>query len=126
MLGEGEVELLAYPKAMVVAEKLVTALQRGRASTRWRDFADLLLITRGALDPVEVIDALVAVSAHRAMALRPVAEALTGMPEVAQARWETWLTRQGAPDVVPRDFQVLLDRLDQVTRPWVEAAARAR
>lgn len=38
------IEVLAYPKVMVVAEKLVTALQRGRASTRWRDFADLFML----------------------------------------------------------------------------------
>lgn len=31
LLGEERIEVLAYPKAMVVAEKLVTALQRGRA-----------------------------------------------------------------------------------------------
>jgi hypothetical protein len=40
LLGGEPIEVLAYPKVMVVAEKLVTALQRGRASTRWRDFAD--------------------------------------------------------------------------------------
>ncbi|NOY24979.1 MAG: hypothetical protein GXP62_03815 [Oligoflexia bacterium] len=31
-------------KAMVVAEKLVTALQRGRANTRWRDGGFCLLV----------------------------------------------------------------------------------
>lgn len=34
LLGDEPIAVLAYPKAMVVAEKLVTALQRGRASTR--------------------------------------------------------------------------------------------
>lgn len=35
LLGDEPIEVWAYPKVMVVAEKLVTALQRGRASTRW-------------------------------------------------------------------------------------------
>jgi hypothetical protein len=30
---------------MVLAEKIVTALQRGSASTRWRDFGDVYQLT---------------------------------------------------------------------------------
>lgn len=47
LLGSETIDVLAYPKSMVVAEKLVTALQRGRASTRWRDFADLFVLVEG-------------------------------------------------------------------------------
>lgn len=34
---------------MVLAEKLVTAVQRGTANTRWRDFADVYLLTHTQL-----------------------------------------------------------------------------
>lgn len=34
----GEVRLLGYPLPMVLAEKIVTAIDRGTANTRWRDF----------------------------------------------------------------------------------------
>ncbi|MBU1910555.1 MAG: nucleotidyl transferase AbiEii/AbiGii toxin family protein, partial [Verrucomicrobia bacterium] len=56
LLGDEPIEVLAYPKVMVFAEKLVTALQRGRASTRWRDFADLFVLVPGDLVEFEIID----------------------------------------------------------------------
>ena len=43
LLG-GNIRLLGYPIPMVLAEKIVTASQRGITSTRWRDFADLYLL----------------------------------------------------------------------------------
>jgi hypothetical protein len=43
LLG-GHITLLGYPIPMVLAEKIVTASQRGITSTRWRDYADLYLI----------------------------------------------------------------------------------
>jgi hypothetical protein len=51
---------------MVLAGKLVTALQRGAASTRWRDFADLYLMT--VADPSharQVVGPIPAVAGHR-------------------------------------------------------------
>lgn len=44
LLG-GHIEMLGYPIPMVLAEKIVTAAQRGITSTRWRDFADTYLHT---------------------------------------------------------------------------------
>ena len=40
-LGQQPVRILGYPLPMVVAEKTVTAIDRGEANTRWRDFADI-------------------------------------------------------------------------------------
>jgi hypothetical protein len=108
--------------AMVVAEKLVTALQRGAANTRWRDFADLFLLI-GNVDHIEVVEALRAVAEHRGVALQALGEALDEMPRVAQARWAVWLKRQGSNRAVPEEFQVLLDTLDGKTRAWIAAAA---
>jgi hypothetical protein len=75
LLGDEPIEVLAYPKVMVVAEKLVTALQRGRASTRWRDFADLFVLCerQGAQERVPedfatVLDALDVASRRRGTA----------------------------------------------------------
>src|SRR5690606_12452820 len=64
-LGHETIEVLAYSKVTVVAEKLVTALQRGRASTCWRDFADLFMLVPGDLVEPEVIAALRAVAENR-------------------------------------------------------------
>jgi hypothetical protein len=42
LLG-GELIVRGYPLEMVLAEKIVTAIARGTANTRWRDFAGYLL-----------------------------------------------------------------------------------
>lgn len=125
LLGGERIEVLAYPKSMVIAEKLVTALQRGRANTRWRDFADLFLLLPDDLLEGEAVEAVRAVASHRNVALVPLAEALGGMPKEAQARWATWRERQGAHERVPQDLGVLLDALDQRTRALIAAAGKA-
>ena len=104
---------------MVVAEKLVTALQRGRASTRWRDFADLFMLVPGDLVDDEIIGALRAVAKYRGVPLQPLGKVLDGMPNEAQARWATWRERQGAQDRVPEDFAIVLDALDERTQTWL-------
>jgi hypothetical protein len=124
LLGDEPIEVLAYPKAMVVAEKLVTALQRGRASTRWRDFADLFVLVPDDLVAAEIIGALRAVAAHRGARLQPLGEVLAGMPNEAQTRWATWHERQGAYERLPKDFAAVLDALDERTRAWILEAAR--
>jgi hypothetical protein len=109
---------------MVIAEKLVTALQRGAASTRWRYFADLyLMIATDPGDVPRVVPAIAAVAKHRGVPLKPLGKVLAGMPERAQSRWESWLKQHGLADRVPRSFEELLDRLDESTRPWITAAA---
>jgi len=124
LLGDETIEVLAYPKVMVVAEKLVTALQRGRASTRWRDFADLFMLVPGDLVESEIIEALRAVGEYRGVPLRPLGEVLDGMPKEAQARWATWRERQGAQDRVPEDFATVLDALDERTQAWFQKATK--
>lgn len=124
LLGEERIDVLAYPKSMVVAEKLVTALQRGRASTRWRDFADLFVLVPGDLLEAEVIEALRAVASHRGVTLQPLGVVLAGMAEEAQARWATWRERQGAQERVPEDFAEVLDALHERTLAWLAEASR--
>ena len=125
LLGDERIDVLAYPRSMVVAEKLVTALQRGRASTRWRDFADLFALVSGVLPEAEVIEALRAVASHRGVSLKPLAEVLAGMPNEAQRHWATWRARHGAEARVPEDFAAVLDALDDASRAWLVDAADA-
>jgi len=120
--GEGPL-VLAYPRAMVVAEKLVTALQRGRASTRWRDFGDLhLILGQDALDDSQVIAAIVAVARHRRVPLHPIGEALAGMPDDVQSRWQVWVEEHGMEGEIPRSFEEVLLLLDMRTCGWIAAA----
>ncbi|MQA83912.1 MAG: nucleotidyl transferase AbiEii/AbiGii toxin family protein [Streptosporangiales bacterium] len=62
----GQVELTGYPLPMVYAEKIVTAVQRGTANTRWRDFADLYLLAgRHDVRGQDLRSAIVKVAAYR-------------------------------------------------------------
>jgi predicted nucleotidyltransferase component of viral defense system len=119
--------VLAYPRSMVMAEKLVTALQRGAASTRWRDFADLyLMIAEEPSAPDEVALSIATIAKHRGVRLAPLGDTLAGMPERAQRRWQSWLGQQALlADRLPRSFEAVLRQLDQATRPWLTAAGAA-
>lgn len=108
-LLEGSVRLLAYPIAAVHAEKIVTALQRGTANTRWRDFADIYLLrTQQDVDGGDLIRSLATVAAHRAAHLQPMSQALNGYSLIAQVRWAAWVRRQRLDDRLPKDFAALL------------------
>lgn len=110
LLG-GVVRLLGYPDHMVLAEKIVTALQRGVANTRWRDFVDIESITRQrAIVADDLSHAMAAVADHREAQLRPLAGTLMGMAAEAQPKWQAWRRRQRLEVTAPERFEDLLDR----------------
>lgn len=66
-------QILGYPIATVIAEKLTTAVSLGDLNTRDRDYADLYrLLTLNNLDGDELTTALAATAAHRGIALKPL------------------------------------------------------
>lgn len=74
--GSIPIQLLGFPISMVLAEKIVTAVQRGTASTRWRDFADIYNLSQIHSFPLKELKMSInAVSNHRmveAAALREI------------------------------------------------------
>jgi hypothetical protein len=75
------ISILGYPLVMIVAEKVVTMLQRGEANTRWRDYADMIAIAaRHAMGETDLRAALTTVAAHRRATLEPLIPALEAMP----------------------------------------------
>ena len=94
LLGR-DVTLLGYPLAMVYAEKILTALDRGFANTRWRDFADIHALSgRHTADGRELCGSIERVAAFRGIVLRPLEEALRGWSGVAQPHWAIWRRKQ--------------------------------
>ncbi|WP_287269579.1 nucleotidyl transferase AbiEii/AbiGii toxin family protein [Microbacterium sp.] len=74
------IRILGYPIETVLAEKLVTAIELGRANTRVRDFADIHLLTgTQALQCGELRDALTATAAFRGTTLIPLMQATEGL-----------------------------------------------
>ena len=69
LLG-GEITVRGYPLAMVYSEKIVTAVARGTVNTRWRDFADMYLLTRRhPVDGAELCRSVHEVARHRRVEL---------------------------------------------------------
>ena len=92
---------------MVCAEKTITALQRGTANTRWRDFADLYLLTgRHRVDDAELQQSQVEVAAYRHAELSPLGDALAGYSTIAQPRWAAWRRKQHLDDRLPVQFDL--------------------
>ena len=72
-----------YPLETVLAEKLVTMLDRGELTTRERDFADvLLLIGRHRVSSVSLSTAMEATASHRGSERRSLRTALGDLAEL--------------------------------------------
>jgi len=117
LLG-GSISVRGYPLAMVLAEKIVTAVERGTANTRWRDFADIYLLSRvHAVDGIVLARSLDVVANHRAAELAPSGEVLAGFPDLAQTRWAAWTRKQRLTDRLPMQFGEVLDAVTAFTDP---------
>ena len=80
------VPLQAYPLALNLAEKIVTAMQRREVSTRDRDFADLWVTSRRhRLDAGELRRHIKTVAHHRGQPIISLGEALANMPDRQQS-----------------------------------------
>lgn len=122
-IGQQPVRVLGYPLPMV-AEKIVTALQRGEANTRWRDFADVLTISRAHdLSAGELRAAFEAVATFREITLRPLLPGLGRMPETAQAKWSNWRRRQSRANDLPEQFDDVLRAVAAFVDPVLDATA---
>lgn len=108
LLG-GTIEVSGYPLPMIYVEKIVTAVQRGTANTRWRDFADLYLLTgRHPINGSDLQRAMTTVAAYRRADLAPLGDTLAGYAPQAQQRWTAWRRKQGLDDRLPPQFTDIL------------------
>jgi Nucleotidyl transferase AbiEii toxin, Type IV TA system len=127
LLG-GSITVVGYPLSMVYAEKIVTALQRGTANTRWRDFADLYLLTdRHPVERADLWGAVTEVAAYRRAELSPLAAVLDGYAELAQPRWVAWRRKQRLEHQLPESFADLLNAVIRFSDPVLggEAAVQS-
>lgn len=124
LLG-GAIEVVGYPMVMVHAEKLVTMLQRETATTRWRDFADVLLLSESHdVVGTELLEAVEVVARFRGVELSPLSRALEGLADVAQSRWAAWVRKQGLSARVPVVFSEALGAVQSFADPVFERSVR--
>lgn len=123
LLG-GELAVRGYPLAMVFAEKTVTAIARGTASTRWRDFADIyLLARRHPLDGTQLSQSVRDVALHRGTELIPLSQVLVGYGEIGQRQWEAWRRRQLLEDRLPELLTDVVAAVARFVDPAITGAA---
>lgn len=90
ILGD-DVHLMGNPLETVIAEKVVTILQRGSTSTRWRDYMDIRSIARAyAFTAGELWIAAKAVGDFRGVKLESISPYLADYDDAAQGKWVAW------------------------------------
>lgn len=120
-LLEGELVVRGYPVEMVLAEKIVTAIARGSANTRWRDFVDIYtLIQRHDTDNKTLRQSLLRVAEYRGVALASLSHSLAGYAAIGQQRWLAWLKKQRIESRVPTEFSMVLDVVASFADPIID------
>ena len=119
LLHAEPIPLRGYSAELVLAEKIITAIQRGTASTRWRDFVDIAALASVPLNTTQLSKALQMVADHRQVNIRPLADTLAGYADLAQSRWSAWRSRQ-ALDTTPERFADLLNQVISFTDPLLQ------
>lgn len=115
LLTEESLILRGYPLHMVLGEKLVTAIDRGSANTRWRDFADIYLLSRHhPVAGADLAEATLRVADHRGVELAPLTEVLDGLAGLAQSRWVAWRAKQDLTDRLPEAFSEVVNTCNRV------------
>ncbi|GAA4614384.1 nucleotidyl transferase AbiEii/AbiGii toxin family protein [Actinoallomurus liliacearum] len=105
-LQDSSFELLAYPIETVLAEKVLTALERGDANTRVRDYADVWrLIAGNAFAGAGLFEAVAKAADHRGLKPGPLSERITSLVELRGRVYREWRRRLGPDgDAYPEDF----------------------
>jgi hypothetical protein len=108
---------------MIFAEKLVTAVQRGTANTRWRDYADVYLLSgKHQVDGEEVRESVRRVAAYRSAPTSPLSVVLAGYSDIAQSKWAAWLRKQELTERLPLVFDEVLADVKRFADPLLKGA----
>lgn len=123
LLKGDPIVLYGYPMELSVAEKVVTALQRGVASTRWRDFGDLYLVPRRvAFTAGQLRDAIRVVADHRGAAVEPLSRPLDGYGAIGQGGWVRWRGRNRLEESLPGSFDEVVAAVREFVDPVLDGA----
>ena len=117
LLGDA-FEVLAYPLASVLSEKIETMVRRGDANTRERDFFDVWSLIRGqTVDASEFRAALEATASFRGTELVPLSHALTDYGRLRQKAWSDFIARMGLTGAVPERLVEVVDDVASFADP---------
>ncbi len=115
--------LLGSPIETVLAEKIVTMIDRGDATTRERDFADVvILIRRHEIDARRLRAAIDATAEHRESILRPLRVMLITLGDERQSDWTRYVVGAGLEDSVPPFFTEAIKAIAEFADPILTGA----
>lgn len=118
--------MVGYPLATVLAEKLVTMIARGDATTRDRDFADVWLLTgRHTIEAASLREAITATAAHREVTPVPVGDVLTTLASDRQDAWRRYTTRTGLDADVPATLAEVIADITAFADPLITGSVGA-
>ncbi len=123
LLGSTPFTLTGYSAELVLAEKIVTALQRGTANTRWRDFVDIAALSHTDIDTETLRESIRRVAKHRATPIATLAQTLDGYANIAQPKWAAWRRKQQLLST-PEEFTELLTHVTEFADPILGALLR--
>lgn len=103
VLGD-PIVLLGYAPEATIAEKGVTILERGITSTRWRDYVDIVQLSRHGIDTDELLRSARAVARYRGVTLEPTAPHVVGYGQIGQAKWAAWRRKEQLEAVCDADL----------------------
>lgn len=106
---DGTLLIRGHRLEMLVAQKTVTALARGTAHTRWRDFLDLYVLIRRHPVDAQTLRISMPPVARYPSAPSPLKSTLTAFPEIAQSRWPKWLRKQRPNTAAPTKFATAVE-----------------
>ena len=124
LLESSSVTVTGYPPELILAEKIVTVIQRGTANTRWRDFVDIAALSSTGVDKTTLVESIERVANHRETTIEPLTEVLDGYASLAQPKWSAWRRKQRL-EGTPTEFAELLEGVIDFADPILETAARA-
>ena len=124
LLPTANFELLAYPVETVLAEKIVTALSRGEANTRDRDWADLWRLTGvHAISGAVLADALRRTAQYRQVRLQPLAPRIGALADLRATPYRRWRHQQGADGgAYPPEFADVVRQVLSFADPALDGA----
>lgn len=118
--------VVGYPIETVLAEKIVTMIDRGDASTRERDFADVaLLIRHHEIDAPALAAAINATGDYRGSELRPLREVLINLGRDRQADWARFIRRSGIENDLPESYDDTISAVVGFADPILRGEANA-
>jgi hypothetical protein len=118
ILGGDDIVVTGYPMHMTLAEKIVTAVQRGTTSTRWRDFGDIWILPRHhQISGSDLQDAINAVAQYRNVRLRSIRSEIGDFGLIGQTGWSRWRDQQNLPFLPDQFAQVVSFVIDFSEQP---------